>query len=140
MKKSRGGNATEISLIKDPINLILIWGCRPAKGVLADTKMCADLRQLFNDRFDRQTLKLEIPKVFDQLKATDAQFEMVTSNTLQQLSLVCQKNKVTQAHGVVFVNTKCKDLTFEDAESKGDLALDILVEELQLDDHQIYRD
>ena len=82
-KKSRGGNTADINLIKDPINLVLIWGCRPAKGVLADTKMCNDLRQLFLDRFDRQTLRLEIPKVFDQLKATDAQFEMVTSNTLQ---------------------------------------------------------
>ena len=36
-KKSRGGNAADINLIKDPINLVLIWGCRPAKGVLADT-------------------------------------------------------------------------------------------------------
>ena len=51
--KTRGGNAGEINLIKDPINLILIWGCRPAKGVLANTKMCSDLKQLFNDRFDR---------------------------------------------------------------------------------------
>ena len=64
-KKSRGGNAADINLIKDPINLVLIWGCRPAKGVLADTKMCNDLKQLFLDRFDRQTLRLEIPKVFD---------------------------------------------------------------------------
>ena len=71
-KKSRGGNTADINLIKDPINLILIWGCRPTKGVLADTKMCNDLKQLFLDRFDRQTLRLEIPKVFDQLKATDA--------------------------------------------------------------------
>ena len=51
--KTRGGNAGEINLIKDPINLILIWGCRPAKGVLANTKMCSDLKELFNDRFDR---------------------------------------------------------------------------------------
>ena len=69
--------------IQKSVNLILIWGCRPAKGVIADTKMCHDLRKLFTYSFDRRTLKLEIPKAFDQLKATDAEFEMVTSNTLQ---------------------------------------------------------
>ena len=44
--------------------------------------MCEDLSKLLNEHYDRQNLKLEIPKAFDQLKATDATFEMVTSNTL----------------------------------------------------------
>ena len=50
---------------KEPVNLILIWGCKPTKGVNANTKMCYDLSKLFNERYDRQDLKLEIPKVFD---------------------------------------------------------------------------
>ena len=45
--------------------------------------MCDDLRKLFIYSFDRRTLELEIPRAFDQLKATDAHFEMVTSNTLR---------------------------------------------------------
>ena len=35
---SRGQGA--INIVQDPINLILIWGCRPGDGVRADTKMC----------------------------------------------------------------------------------------------------
>ena len=78
----RGGGQADVNSIKDPVNLILMWGCRPAKGVLANTKMCQDIRDLLSNRYDRDTLKLSIPAVFDQLKASDAAFEMVTSNTL----------------------------------------------------------
>ena len=76
------------------MNLILIWGCRPSRGVKVDTKMCKDLKELFDERYDKETCILEIPKVFNQFKAEDAQFEMVTSNNLKNLSLVCRKNKV----------------------------------------------
>ena len=69
--KTRGGNTNDESFekeevnFKEPVNLILIWGCKPTKGVKANTKMCEDLSKLFNERYDRLDLKLEIPKVFD---------------------------------------------------------------------------
>lgn len=53
--KSRGeGEIDEIQVnFKEPVNLILIWGCKPTKGVNANTKMCFDLSKLFNERYDR---------------------------------------------------------------------------------------
>ena len=99
--------------------------------------MCHDLSKLFNEHYDRLDLKLELPKVFDLLKSTDAQFEMVTSNTLQQLSLVCNKNKITCSYGVVFVNTKCKTLEFTGAKELGDTALDLHIEGLELEEFSI---
>lgn len=59
---------------------------------------------------------LEIPKVFDQFKATDAKFEMVTSNTLQKLNLICRKNVVQEVIPIVFVNTGCRSQKLSNVE------------------------
>ena len=57
-------------------------------------------------RFNRDTLALDIPKVFDHLKAEDATFEMVSSNTCQPMSLFYSKNIVTDSYCAIFINEK----------------------------------
>ena len=60
---------TSFNVLSQTINLILIWGCRPTDGVKANTQMVKDIKTLFTMRYDRNTLALNIPKVFDQMKA-----------------------------------------------------------------------
>ena len=69
---------------------------------------------------------LEIPKVFDQFKATDAKFEMVTSNTLQKLNLICRKNVVKEVIPLVFVNTRCRSQELSNVEEHKQNADEII--------------
>lgn len=101
--------------------------------------MCQDIKELLTSRYDRDTLKLPIPQVFDQLKASDAAFEMVTSNTLQRLVLICQKNAITHSYGVIFHNDSCKDLTYKRANDRCEAAQDLLYEQLHIDECEVYK-
>ena len=101
--------------------------------------MCQDIKDLLNSRYDRDTLKLQIPQVFDQLKASDAAFEMVTSNTLQRLVLICQKNAITHSYGVIFHNDSCKDLMYKRAHDRCEAAKDLVYEQLHLDECDVYK-
>ena len=40
------------------------------------------------NKFDRINLSVKLPEAFEQLKGSDAMFEMVTSNTIQPLNLL----------------------------------------------------
>ena len=52
-----------------------------------DTSMVKDVIEGIKQRIDSETLSITFPDVFENLKGTDAHFEMVTSNTLQPLQL-----------------------------------------------------
>ena len=91
-------------------NLLLMWACQPSGGVRTDTKMMDDIRQIFEHRFDKDTLMLRIPQVFKHLKSVDVNFEMVTSNTLQQTGIEYKKNIVTTSKAVIFVNNEVNKL------------------------------
>ena len=67
-------------------------------------------------RFESTDLSLKIPVVFDQLKGEDADFEMVTSNSIKPLRLFYTDNKISHAKAVIFVNTgigRTADITEE---------------------------
>ena len=59
-----------------------MWGCRPSKSVEAETKMVKDIVHTFMNKFDRDTMSIQLPDAFDHMKGSDTNFEMVTSNTL----------------------------------------------------------
>ena len=85
-----------------------MYGCKPSKAVLAETSMVADITNTLVNRFDRNTLSLKIPAAFEHLKGNDANFEMVTSNTLQPLNLHFHHNIITKSVAYIFVSEKCK--------------------------------
>ena len=62
---------------------------------------------------------------------------MVSSNSCQPMVLFYCKNIVTQSHVVIFVNTKCKDLSYKDAMLRGEQAKDLFIEILEFDDFDI---
>ena len=44
--------------------------------------MIMDVTAILEDQFSRDTFTVQFPKCFDDLKGSDANFEMVASNTL----------------------------------------------------------
>ena len=75
--------------------------------------------------FNKDTLCVHIPACFDQLRGKDANFEMVTSNTIQPLNLLYQHKIVEQSIAYIFVNTypDNHDLPlWDDAEGRGEKA------------------
>ena len=108
-------------------NLILIWGCRPAHGVKADTNMVSELAKVMTERFDRDNLALRIPDAFEQLKSEDANFEMVTSNLLQPLQMHFHDNIITDKcqTAFIFVNTHCQNLPWKNAAKRGQDAFNL---------------
>ena len=63
-------------------NFAMLYGCSPDMGVLAKTTMINDVADIFLNDYNRVTLSLLIPSCFDDLKGSDASFELVASNTL----------------------------------------------------------
>ena len=79
--KGRGGGGHQ-KVNADHTNFLLMWGCRPSKMVLAETTMVENIVDTFMNKFDRTNLSIKIPFAFEQMKGSDASFEMVTSNTV----------------------------------------------------------
>ena len=63
-------------------NFLMMWGCGPSRQVALETAMITNITDTLKNRFDRDTLTIQLPQAFDHLKGEDALFEMVTSNTI----------------------------------------------------------
>ena len=97
---------------------MFLWGCSPSKFVEANTNMIKEIISVFETKFDPATLMLKIPEAFERLKGEDAQFEMVTSNTIQTLQLEYQDRIVTKSQAIIFVNTEINKLASLTKEEK----------------------
>ena len=51
-------------------------------GVLANTRMVKDVAKSLGKFFDKDSLSVVYPDILDYLKGKDANFEMISSNTL----------------------------------------------------------
>ena len=67
------------------------------------------------DDFDKSTFAVKFPECFDDLKGSDANFEMVASQTLQPVKMFYCHNIITNTRAVVFVNTKCTTMDYKGA-------------------------
>ncbi len=83
---------------------------------------------------------MEFPSCFDNMKSSDANFELVGSNTLQPLRLVRQYNIVSRSIGVIFVNTETRGLNYDGVQKRAELQKEVLSEHLKLDDVQVHTD
>ena len=59
-----------------------MWGCRPSDQVDAKTEMVKDVVKTLKKKYNHNTMTIDIPEAFEHLKGKDANFEMVTSNTI----------------------------------------------------------
>ena len=63
-------------------NFIFLFGCGATRTVNADTKMVEEIVDTLTNRFSKESLTLEIPHAFDNIKASDASVEISVSNTI----------------------------------------------------------
>ena len=95
--------------------------------------MIEEICQTLSEEYDIETLSIQIPKVFNYLKSTDADFEIVTSPTLQPLRFMYNYNKVTKKIAHIFVNTECMNLEYKNAYERGLQAYQLFDEILEYD-------
>ena len=81
----RGGGEVLSTEQSDEQNFLFMWGCRPSAGVLANTEMVRDLIQVLETNYDKDRMRMVLPAGLEHLNGKDANFEMVTSNTIQQV-------------------------------------------------------
>ena len=80
----------------------MIWGCKPNTGVASNTAMISEIvERLFT--YDRFTMLLAFPDCLRDLEGRDANYEVVTSQTIQPLMLVYSHKVTTTTIGVVFL-------------------------------------
>ena len=62
---------------------------------------------MLSKKCDRDTMTIELPYAFQNMVGRDANYEMVTSNTIQPILLSYQHNMVSHSIAYIFVNTGC---------------------------------
>ena len=87
-------------------NFIMLFGAAPSSGVKANTKMVSDLRRAVVRGYDRATMIVRIPEVFDRLTGSDCSFEVAASSLLRTIELKFVGNTVTKSFALIIVNTK----------------------------------
>ena len=121
-------------------NFFFIFGCRPSKTVSADTDMVKQLVLTIENRYDKNTLKLEIPESFEYIKATNENLEITASSTIQPLNLFYEDNFVTETIGYIFVNTQSKGLPYRNAVKRGEHAATLLRDVLEFKTVETFTD
>ena len=64
-------------------------------------------------------MRIVLPDGFEHLKGKDANFEMVTSNTIQPVQLNFRDKVVTSSIAYIFYSTDCNGLAYKNAEMKA---------------------
>ena len=89
---------------------------------------------------NRDTLTIELPKSLEQLKGRDANFEMVTSNTIQPILLSYKHNFVTESIAYIFVNRGCKELEYKAYQDKGKNTEELYKDILKFNQVKVFED
>ena len=76
---NRGGS---LSIKATNQNFIMVFGCRPGKGVKAKTKMVKEFTSSMLEKTETTDYTLTLSQVFEGLHSADANFEMASSNTV----------------------------------------------------------
>ena len=67
-------------------NVVMAFGCPPSKFVQIETRMIYDFFDALNNRYEKETLAIEFPKMLFDIQSTsapgDANWEFFTSNML----------------------------------------------------------
>ena len=72
------------------------------------------------------------------MKGRDANFEMVTSNTIQPILLSYKHNFVTKSISYIFVNKGCKELEYKAYQEKGKMTREVFEDILEFNQVQVF--
>ena len=102
--------------------------------------MVQDFVKNLNNRFDKRTLSIDLPKAFDNMKGKDAKFEFVLTSTIQPLKLHYDHNIVKKSIAYIFWQEEYKKLTpWKNAETRAEDARKLYKEILNFDDVQVIK-
>ena len=110
------------SIFTEHVNLILLFEERPSIMSKQPKSLVKNIIQYFTMQFNRDSLTLEIPTVFERIKQKNPQMEVISSNTLQPATLFYQKNIVSSSIARIFTNTKAMGVEYKNAVARGKLA------------------
>ena len=90
--------------------------------------MIKEIKEALLTRFDKHNLCCNVPQVFEKLKSSDANFEMNSSNTMENLQLQYRHNIVAKSRAIIFVceqiyreGMKRKKLVYTNALENGEM-------------------
>ena len=78
-------------------NFVMIFGTRPSAGVALDTKMIQNLTDNIKHKEHKTQFHVEFPTVLSSIRADDANFEIVVSNTCNLTNLYNKRSKFLPA-------------------------------------------
>ena len=84
-KKVRGRD--DIQQLAKQSNFIFIFGCKPGSGVAAETKTAKDITSFLRRSASYEDDTIKLPGTCSQITSSDAEFEVLTSQTGQTLEL-----------------------------------------------------
>ena len=141
-EKNRGDAQSQSATVQ---NFVLVFGCRPGKGVKANTKMVKEFTKTMLEKYEMINFSLTFSEVFENLHSNDANFEMASSNTTQPLKIFYRYNIVTDKIAVVFVSgSKIKTHVGHGWEQQfpgfAKTAKDLLKKDLEFSDVTVWTD
>ena len=85
--------------------MILIFGAKPGDGVAAKTKLIQDIMDCLRLLYDKKTMTVRLPGVFDGLVGSDekSNIEIVTSSMIKTLLLGVVGFLVMRLSAYIFV-------------------------------------
>ena len=100
--------------------------------------MVEELVKMLSKKCDRDTMTIELPYAFQNMVGRDANYEMVTSNTIQPILLSYQHNMVSHSIAYIFVNTGCQDLEYKDHALKKEKTESLYRKYLEFDEVYVF--
>lgn len=90
------GRGTSSKCRVDQANLIMVWGCEQGSGENADIKCAKSIKNLMLSVATIEDNSVKLPEGFSMLQSSDANFELMASQTGQSLELQHTNNRVGQ--------------------------------------------
>ena len=90
--------------------------------------------------FDKKTFSVLFPYCFDDLKGADANFEMVSSNTMQPVRLIYSYNIASTKIAHIFVHTNLKNMSYQGAEERAQMHQKLFYTTLKFDYVEVHTD
>ena len=102
--------------------------------------MVRDFVERFESRLDKVTLTTTFPRFLEDMKSSDASFEMVQSNTLKDIRFVYKHNNVKKSIAVTFVNIfAIGSFKNQEFKAKGKIAFHLFKSVLKFKDVRGYQ-
>ena len=89
-------------------NYIIIHGCGPGYGIIAETHLTKDLMDCLTQKYDKLSQTVLFPTVIRGLRGSDTSIEYITTLTLQTIRMAVKNFTAVRKTAFIFVQTELK--------------------------------